>query len=152
MDTFDMYYDNSVKDITRTSRAGKNASRQHELSLHTSLPPQKVCLTMIKIKVQLINLTWVYFGEYQDLLPENANALVVTGSHYWHPCRSFMDTCRSAKTFAWYMRRLMWSLPHRWSIWLKGGATAFRCWLITQMSFCCFYIFRNRGSLHAIWW
>ncbi len=86
MDTFDRYYDNDIKDITRTSTAGKDASRHHEQSFLTSLPSQKICLTMIKNKVQLINLIWVYLGEYQYILQENANALVVTGSHCWHPC------------------------------------------------------------------
>lgn len=77
---FDRYYDNSVKDITRSSRAGKDASRQHQLSLLTPLPSQKVCLTVKKNKVQLINLIWLYIREHQDLLPQNGNALVVTGS------------------------------------------------------------------------
>jgi len=53
---FDRYCDNSIKDITRTSRAGKDASRQHQLSLLTPLPSQKVCLTVTENKVQLINL------------------------------------------------------------------------------------------------
>ena len=35
---FDRYYDNSIKKATRTSRAGKNGSRQHQ-SMLTPLPP-----------------------------------------------------------------------------------------------------------------
>ena len=77
---FDRYCDNSVKDITRLFRAGKYASRQHHLSLLTPLPSQKVCLTVTKNKVQLINLIWLYNREHHNLLPQNGNALVVTGS------------------------------------------------------------------------
>ncbi len=77
---FDRYYDNSVKNIMRTFRAGKDASRQHELSLLTPHPSQKVCLTVTKNKVQLTNLIWVYLRKHHDLLPQNGKALVVTGS------------------------------------------------------------------------
>ena len=77
---FDRYYDNSIKQTTRTSRAGNNASRQHQLSLLTPLPPQKVCLTVTKNKVQLINLICVYLRERSDLLPQNGKLLVVTGA------------------------------------------------------------------------
>ena len=37
----DQYYDKNIKEITRTSRAGKHASREHQLSLLTPLPPQE---------------------------------------------------------------------------------------------------------------
>ena len=57
---FDRYYDNSIKDITRTSHAGHNASRQHQLSLLTPLPPQKVCLTVSHIKQTSADSTYLY--------------------------------------------------------------------------------------------
>lgn len=77
---FDRYNDNSIKEITRTSRAGKHASRIHQLTLVTPLPPQKVCLTVTKNKVQLINLIWAYLREHREQLPQNGNVLVVTAS------------------------------------------------------------------------
>lgn len=77
---FDRYFENSIKEITRTSRAGKNASRQHQLSMLTPLPPQKVCLTVTKNKVQLINLICEYLRQQNDLLPQNGKVLVVTGA------------------------------------------------------------------------
>lgn len=77
---FDRYFESSIKEITRTSRAGKNASRQHQLSMLTPLPPQKVCLTVTKNKVQLINLICEYLRQHNDLLPQNGNVLVVTGA------------------------------------------------------------------------
>lgn len=39
---FDRYQDFSIKSITRTSRAGKQVSRKHKLTLNTPLPSQKV--------------------------------------------------------------------------------------------------------------
>ena len=60
---FDRYLDNSIKEITRRSRAGKNATRQHQLSMLTPLPPQKVCLTVTQNKVQLIKLICHYLKE-----------------------------------------------------------------------------------------
>ena len=53
---FDRYYTDSVKTLARMSRAGKDASRRHQLSLDTPLPPQKVTLTVTKNKVQRIDL------------------------------------------------------------------------------------------------
>ena len=55
-------------------------SRQHQLSLHTPLPSQNVCLTVRKNKIQLINLIWFYLREHHHLLSQNVNALVATGS------------------------------------------------------------------------
>ena len=77
---FDRYYDNSIKETTRTSRAGNNASRQHQLSNLTPLPPQKFCLTVTQNKLQLINLICMFLRERHDLLPQNRNLLVVTGA------------------------------------------------------------------------
>ena len=77
---FDRYYDNSIKDSTRTSRAGKNASRQHQLSFLTPLPPRNVCLTVTHNKIQLINLICVYLRDKCDLLPQNGKRLIVTGA------------------------------------------------------------------------
>ncbi len=76
---FDRYYDDSIKENTRTSRAGKLASRQHQLTMVTPLPPKNVCLTVTQNKVQLINLICVYLREGQPLLPRNRQ-LVVTGT------------------------------------------------------------------------
>ncbi len=77
---FDRYYDDSIKEITRTSRAGTNASRQHQLSMSTPLPPKNVCLTVTKNKVQLIALICVHLRLWCDQLPQNGRLLVVTGS------------------------------------------------------------------------
>ena len=54
--TFDRYYDFSIKSITRGARAGKHATRRHQLGLQSPLPPQKVVLTVIDNKVQLLDL------------------------------------------------------------------------------------------------
>ena len=44
---FDRYIGNSTKQMTRSSRSGNDASRKHQLSLHTTLPTQKVVLTVL---------------------------------------------------------------------------------------------------------
>lgn len=72
--------DNSIKETTCTSTAGKNAGRQHQLSKLTPFPPQKVCLTITQNKYQLINLICVYFRARHDQLPQTGNLLVVTGA------------------------------------------------------------------------
>ena len=53
---FDRYQDFSIKSVTRTSRAGKQVSRKHKLTLNTPLPSQKVLLTVTFNKIQLITL------------------------------------------------------------------------------------------------
>ena len=76
---FDRYYDNSIKTGTRNARAGKDASRQHQLLLGTPLPSQKVTLTVSSNKVQLIKLICIYLRDHADMLPQNGNSLVITG-------------------------------------------------------------------------
>ena len=46
---FDRYIGNSTKQIARSSRSDNDASRKHQLGLHTMLPTQNN-------KIQLINL------------------------------------------------------------------------------------------------
>ena len=46
--------------MTRSSRSGNDASRKHQLSLHTTLPTQNVALNVVHSKVQLINLICHY--------------------------------------------------------------------------------------------
>ena len=53
---FDRYYDYSIKSGARQERAGQFASRCHQLSLQTLLPPQKVMLTVTRYKIQLIDI------------------------------------------------------------------------------------------------
>ena len=76
---FDRYYPNSIKDATRMSRAGRNATRRHQLTLHMQLPPQKVVLTVTENKVQLIDLACKYLTENPLLLPQNGRKLIITG-------------------------------------------------------------------------
>ena len=54
------YVENSTKQMTRSSRSGNDASRKHQLCLHTTLPTQKVALNIVHNKVQLINLICHY--------------------------------------------------------------------------------------------
>ena len=42
--------------MTKSSRSGNDASRKHQLSLHTTLPTQNVALNVVHNKVQLMNL------------------------------------------------------------------------------------------------
>ena len=51
---------NSTKQMTKSSRSGNDASRKHQLSLHTTLPAQNVALNVVHNKVQLINCTCHY--------------------------------------------------------------------------------------------
>lgn len=74
---FDRYYEKSIKNATRTARAGKEASRRHKLDLHTPLPAQKVVLNVTENKLQLIKLICTYIKEHAELLANNR--LVVTG-------------------------------------------------------------------------
>ena len=77
---FDRYYSDSIKEITRTSRAGTNGSRQHQLSLFTPLPAKTVCLTVTQNKLQLITLICMYLRECCEQLPQNGRLLVITGA------------------------------------------------------------------------
>ena len=76
---FDRYYQHSTKETTRTSRAGKDASRRHQLSMATPLPPQKVCLTVTHNKIQLISLICDYLVEHPNIIPPG-RTLLVTGA------------------------------------------------------------------------
>ena len=53
---FDRYFDFSIKSGARAARAGGEASRQHKPQLQTQLPPQKVALTVIENRIQIIDL------------------------------------------------------------------------------------------------
>ena len=46
--------------MTKSSRSGNDASRKHQLSLHTTLPTQNVTLNVVHNKVQLINFICHY--------------------------------------------------------------------------------------------
>jgi len=75
---FDRYYDESVKNVARLSRAGKDASRRHQLSPETPLPPQKVTLTVTANKVQLIDILCEDLSKKVTELPRNTPKLVIT--------------------------------------------------------------------------
>ena len=75
---FDRYIANSTKQMTRSSRSGNDASRKHQLSLHTSLPTQKVVLTVVHNKVQRINLICNYLINH---IHDNQTKLVITGQY-----------------------------------------------------------------------
>ncbi len=53
---FDRYREYSTKSVTRQTRAGKKASRVHQLTLNTELVSQKVVLLVTANKIQLINI------------------------------------------------------------------------------------------------
>lgn len=65
---FDRYHEKSIKNATRTARAGKEASRRHKLDLHKPLPAQKVVLNVTEKKLQLIKLICTYIKEHAELL------------------------------------------------------------------------------------
>jgi len=73
---FDRYNHNSTKNMTRSSRAGTNVSRKHQLSLQTQLPTQKVVLAVPHNKKQLIGLLCQYLVDH---VSSNINKLVITG-------------------------------------------------------------------------
>ena len=56
----DMYIGNITKQMTRSSRSGKYASRKHLRGLPTTLPTQNVALNVVHNKIQLINLICHY--------------------------------------------------------------------------------------------
>ena len=72
---FDRYPATSTKSTTRSNCAGANVSRTHVLSLHTTLPAQKVVLNVTHNKTQLITLITKYLVDH---LEDNQNELVVT--------------------------------------------------------------------------
>ena len=76
---FDQYYTPSIKGETRTTRAGKLASRKHKLYVGTPLPPQKVTLGVTENKVQLINLLCQYLKDHAHQLPKD-HTIVVTSA------------------------------------------------------------------------
>lgn len=73
---FDRYIKTSTKQMTRSSRAGHDASRKHQLNLHTPLPAQKVVLNVVYNKVQLIDLICQYLITH---IVNNQTKLVITG-------------------------------------------------------------------------
>ena len=54
---FDCYYNYSIKNGTRISRVGRQASRYHKLTADTPLPPPQVVFTVASNKVQLISIS-----------------------------------------------------------------------------------------------
>ena len=76
---FDRYYPHSTKEAVRINRAGKDASRRHQLSLDMPLPSQKICLSVQHNKVQLISLICKYLKDQHNQLPNNGPRFVITG-------------------------------------------------------------------------
>ena len=79
------YIGNSTKQMTRSSRSGNDASREHQLSLHATLPTQKVALNVVH-KVRLIDLICHYLINH---IKDNQTKLVITGKdptpvHVWN--------------------------------------------------------------------
>ncbi|MES9884531.1 MAG: hypothetical protein ABW185_27110 [Sedimenticola sp.] len=77
---FDRYFQHSIKNVTRRSRAGSLGTRHHKLGLNTPLPAQKVALSVTENKVQLIDIIC------EQLLENGKNytdkhKLVVTGQN-----------------------------------------------------------------------
>ena len=65
---FNRYRDCSIKEFTLSSRAGKLARREHELTMNLTLQPQKVCLAVTRNEIQIINLICEYL-EHQCETP-----------------------------------------------------------------------------------
>ena len=103
---FDRYYENSIKEATRTSRAGKNASRHHQLSMLTPLPPQKVVLTVTQNKLQLIKLICAFLRERQDSYHTVEGYLWLLDLNQ-HPQRFVMGVCGRDQFFVQHMRKQM---------------------------------------------
>ena len=72
----DSYVGNSTKQLMRSSRSGNVASREHQPSLHTTLPIQKVALNVVHNKVQQIDLICHYLMNNNQ---DNQTELVITG-------------------------------------------------------------------------
>ena len=70
------YIGNSTQQIARYSRSSDNdASRKHQLSLHTTLPIQNVTLNVMHNRVQLIRLICHYMI---NRINDNLSKLVTT--------------------------------------------------------------------------
>ena len=54
------YVRNTTKQMTKSNRSGNDASRKHQLSLHTTLPTKNVALNVVHNNVQLINFICHY--------------------------------------------------------------------------------------------
>ncbi len=79
---FDRYHDYSIKSGARQERAGQFASRCHQLSLQTPLPPQKIMLTVTRNKVQLIDIICEQLNHiYQQHHSGDEHRLVITGKN-----------------------------------------------------------------------
>ena len=78
---FDRYFEKSIKSYARSERAQNVASRPHQLSLKTKLPPQKFVLSVTSNKVQIINIVCKHLLKKAQE-PENAcgHKLVITQS------------------------------------------------------------------------
>ena len=55
---FESYYPQSSLGVTQSVSAETVGSRQHKLSSHMPLPPQKIRITVVENKVQLIDLIY----------------------------------------------------------------------------------------------
>ena len=75
---FDRHLPGSTKQVTRSNRAGKDASKKHQLNLHTPLPAQKVILNVSYNKAQLIKLICQYLMDHEV---SDTNRLVVTSEN-----------------------------------------------------------------------
>ena len=89
---FDRYYLNSIKETTRMARAEKDASRQHQLSMTTPLPPRKIWLTSTLNKQQLISLSCEYIIQQADQLPEGKTLILTIRN-----VRCLIRACRAKK-------------------------------------------------------
>ena len=79
---FDRYQNYSIKSGARQERAGQYASRCHQLSLQTPLPPQKVVLTVTGNKIQLIDIICEQLIDiYQHHHSDDEHRLVITGQN-----------------------------------------------------------------------
>ena len=77
---FDRYRDFSIKSVTRSGR-GTHASRVHQLTTQTTLPTQKVIMTVNKNKQQLIDLICTNLINDSEFKKKTSkNKLIVTGS------------------------------------------------------------------------
>ena len=92
----DRYPTTTIKGATRSNRAGKNASCEYILLLHTSLPAQKVFLSDTHNKMQLISLIRQYYYMV-DHLVDTHNEMVITPSscvnQKWQPREMICIKC-----------------------------------------------------------
>ena len=102
---FDRYPAKSTKSATRSNRAGANVSRRHVLSLHTTLPAQKVVINITYNKTQLITLITNYLVDH---LEDRQNELVITSDDPVPAAiRNGEDARRSYMICVTFMGRLM---------------------------------------------